>query len=189
MKAQTNQLQKMSQTLESSGFTPRQSNAVIESVALAMQTFAVTPEVLDQVLDNRLGRLKKEILAEVPSRAEFKQQGKDLRGAIKERDNDIKDLRAEVKEQGKDIKDLNKSMNHAFEQRDDTIKDLNKSVNHAFEKRDDDIKDVRGDIKDLNQSIIRLERTMMESNRKTRRYWLGFSLALLGTVATIVAAG
>ena len=179
MKAQTNQLQKMSQTLESSGFTPRQSNAVIESVALAMQTFAVTPEVLDQVLDQRIDKVMDAI----------KEQGKDLRGAIKERDNDIKDLRAEVKEQGKDIKDLNKSMNHAFEQRDDTIKDLNKSVNHAFEKRDDDIKDVRGDIKDLNQSIIRLERTMMESNRKTRRYWLGFSLALLGTVATIVAAG
>ena len=93
MEAQIEQVQQMSQTLESSGFSPQQSNAVIKSVALAMQTFAVTPEVLDQVLDRRLGQLKTEILAEVPSRADFNKQGDD------------------IKEQGRDIKDLNKSMN------------------------------------------------------------------------------
>ena len=119
----------MSQTLESSGFSPRQSNAVIESVALAMQTFAVTPEVLDQVLDQRIDKVMDAL--------------KDVRG---------------------DIKDLNTSMNRAFEKRD-------------------------GDIKDLNKSIMHLERTMVENDRRTRRYWMGFSLALLGTVATIVAAG
>ena len=111
----------MSRTLESSGFSPQQSNAVIKSVALAMQTFAVTPEVLDRVLDRRLGQLKTEILAEVPSRADFKEQG-------------------------------------------DEIKDLNKSIN-------------------------RLERTMMESNRKTLFYSLGFSLALFGTLATLITIG
>ena len=47
MKAQAEQLAKMSETLESSGFSRPQSNAVIESVALAMETFAVTPEILD----------------------------------------------------------------------------------------------------------------------------------------------
>ena len=83
MEAQIEQLQLMSQTLESSGFSPQQSNAVIKSVALAMQTFAVTPEVLDQVLDRRLGQLKTElkaeILAEVPSRAELNEQRRDIK--------------------------------------------------------------------------------------------------------------
>ena len=118
METQIEQVQLMSQTLESSGFSPQQSNAVIKSVALAMQTFAVTPEVLDQVLDRRLGQLKTElkteILAEVPSREEFK---------------------------------------------------------------------------DLNKSINRLERTMMESNRKTLFYSLGFSLALFGALATLITIG
>ena len=41
----------MSETLESSGFSRAQSNAVIESVALAMETFAVTPEMLDARID------------------------------------------------------------------------------------------------------------------------------------------
>ena len=51
MKAQAEQLAKMSETLESSGFNRPQSNAVIESVALAMETFAVTPEMLDARID------------------------------------------------------------------------------------------------------------------------------------------
>ena len=51
MKAQAEQLAKMSETLESSGFSGTQSNAVIESVALAMETFAVTPEILDARID------------------------------------------------------------------------------------------------------------------------------------------
>ena len=48
MKTQTEQLQHMSQTPTSAVFTRRQSNAVIEFVALAMQTFAIAPEMLDQ---------------------------------------------------------------------------------------------------------------------------------------------
>ncbi len=51
MKAQAEQIAKMSETLESSGFSRPQSNAVIESVALAMETFAVTPEMLDARID------------------------------------------------------------------------------------------------------------------------------------------
>ena len=60
MKAQAEQLAKMSETLESSGFSRPQSNAVIESVALAMETFAVTPELLDDrfgKLDDRFGKV------------------------------------------------------------------------------------------------------------------------------------
>ena len=54
MKAQVNQLEAMSQTLESSGFTRHQSDAVIKSVAQAMETFAVTPAVLDSRIDKVL---------------------------------------------------------------------------------------------------------------------------------------
>ena len=51
VKAQAEQLAKMSEILESSGFSRTQSYAVIESVALAMETFAVTPEILDARID------------------------------------------------------------------------------------------------------------------------------------------
>ena len=105
MNAQVERLQEVSQTLESSGFSRQQSDAVIKSVALAMQTFAVTPDVLDRRIDKVMDA---------------------------------------IKEQGEDIKDLNKS-------------------------------------------IVRLERTVMESNRKTLRYSMGFSLALFGAVATLIA--
>ncbi len=53
MKAQAEQLRIMSETMTSSGFDQRQSNAVIESVALAMETFAVTPEVLETRLEKQ----------------------------------------------------------------------------------------------------------------------------------------
>ena len=95
MKAQTEQLQQMSQTVEISGFSRRQSSAVIESVALAMQTFAVTPEVLDQRIDKVMDAIK--------------EQGRDLRGDIEKRDDDIKDLRGDVKDLKKDMDELSKS--------------------------------------------------------------------------------
>ena len=66
MKAQAEQLSKMSQTLESSGFSRPQSNAVIEAVALAMETFAVTPEILDARIDG----LRDEMNARFAAQAE-----------------------------------------------------------------------------------------------------------------------
>ena len=48
MKAQVRQIETMSETLISAGFSKEKSNAVITSIALAMETFAVTPEVLDE---------------------------------------------------------------------------------------------------------------------------------------------
>ncbi len=61
MKAQVNQLQNMSETLESSGFSRHQSDAVIESVALAMETFAVTPEILETRLKEHTEQILKVI--------------------------------------------------------------------------------------------------------------------------------
>ena len=64
MKAQVDQLNTMSETLESSGFTPRQSNAVIESVALAMETFAVTPKLLEDRLEEHTEQILKVVRAQ-----------------------------------------------------------------------------------------------------------------------------
>ena len=54
----------MSETLESSGFAPRQSNAVIESVAPAMETFAVTPKLLEERLEMHTAQILKVVRAE-----------------------------------------------------------------------------------------------------------------------------
>ena len=51
MKAQVRQIETMSETLISTGFSKEKSNAVITSIALAMETFAVTPEVLDERIE------------------------------------------------------------------------------------------------------------------------------------------
>ncbi len=68
----------MSETLQSANFTKHQSDAVIESVALAMQTFAVTPKLLD----DRLAKL----------REEWKQDLKGHKDDINARLDDIQDL-------------------------------------------------------------------------------------------------
>ena len=111
MKAQTEQLAKMSETLESSGFSRPQSNAVIESVALAMETFAVTPELLDDrvsKLDDRIDTLREEMYALFAAQA--------------------------------------------------------------------------GDIKDLRQSVDRLNQTMFDFQQSVMRYMMVFTLLLLGAV-------
>ena len=64
MKAQVDQLNTMSETLETSGFTPRQSNAVIESVALAMETFAVTPKLLEERLEKHTEQILQVVRAQ-----------------------------------------------------------------------------------------------------------------------------
>ncbi len=51
MKAHVEQIEVMSETLESAGFSNEKSNAIIKSVALAMETFAVTPEMLDERIE------------------------------------------------------------------------------------------------------------------------------------------
>ena len=73
MKAHAEQLAKMSETLESSGFSRTQSNAVIESVAMAMETFAVTPEMLDERIDGLRDEMN----------AQFAAQGKEIKNLSK----------------------------------------------------------------------------------------------------------
>lgn len=51
----------MSETLESANFTPEQSKALVESMALSMKTFAVTPELLDDRLGKQRHEWKRDI--------------------------------------------------------------------------------------------------------------------------------
>ena len=75
MRSQVEQIAKMFHTLESAGFNRPQSNAVIESVALAMETFAVTPEILD----DRINGLRDEMNAQFAAQGE---EIKDLRKSV-----------------------------------------------------------------------------------------------------------
>ena len=89
MKAQVDQLTTMSETLQSAGFSQEQSNAVIKSVALAMEKFAVTPEILD----DRIGKVMEEM------RNQFAAQGEDIRAQ-----------REDIRTRGEDIKELQRSV-------------------------------------------------------------------------------
>lgn len=60
MEAQAETILRMSETLEGSELTRDQSVAVIESVALAMKTFSVTPEMLDDRLAKQSQELSQE---------------------------------------------------------------------------------------------------------------------------------
>ena len=60
MQAEAETILTMSETLESANFTRDQSDAFIQSTALAMKTFAVTPALLD----DRLSKLSLELRRE-----------------------------------------------------------------------------------------------------------------------------
>ena len=47
MEAQVEAVQRMTETLESSGIPRRQATAMVQSVAQAMETFSATPEILE----------------------------------------------------------------------------------------------------------------------------------------------
>lgn len=67
MQTEAETILKMSETLESAKFTRDQSDAFIQSMALAMKSFAVTPEVLDDRME-KLRREWKQDLVEVNKR-------------------------------------------------------------------------------------------------------------------------
>ena len=103
MQAEAETIRKMSETLESVSFTRDQSDAFIQSMALAMKTFAVTPEILDSrlaehrkdsnrrfdTLDQRLEEHKRDSnqrLDEIPK----------LRDAVHELKNSMHELQRSV---------------------------------------------------------------------------------------------
>lgn len=61
MQTEAETILKMSETLEGADFTSDQSKAFIESVALSMKTFAVTPELLDDRLAKQRSEWKRDL--------------------------------------------------------------------------------------------------------------------------------
>ena len=61
MQSEAEAILEMSETLESANFTRDQSDAFIQSMALAMNTFAVTPKILDDRLEKQRGEWKEDL--------------------------------------------------------------------------------------------------------------------------------
>ncbi len=99
----------MSETLESANFTRDQSHAFIRSVALAMGTFAVTPELLD----DRLNKL----------RGEWKRDLKEHKDDSNERFDNLDEQFAEQKKTVEELKDT------VYELKD-SMHDLKRSLLH-----------------------------------------------------------
>ena len=183
MKAQVERVHKMSQTLESSGFSKQQSDAVIQSMGLAMQTFGVTPEMLDERIDKVMNAFKKRD-------DEIRNVNTTMSNAFDKRDGEIKDVRGE-------IRNLNTTMNNGFEKRDDEIKDvrgeirnlntnLNTTMNNAFDKRDGEIKDVRGEIKDLNTTMNSMQRTLHDHLHSSLVHMRVFTLVIVAATLAVL---
>ena len=61
MQSKAEAILEMSETLESANFTRDQSDAFIQSIALAMKTFAITPQVLDDRLEKQRREWKEDL--------------------------------------------------------------------------------------------------------------------------------
>ena len=72
MQSEAEAILEMSETLESANFTRDQSDAFIQSIALAMKTFAVTPQVLDDRLEKQRREWKEDLAEQKNSIDELK---------------------------------------------------------------------------------------------------------------------
>ena len=141
MKAQVNQLEAMSQTLESSGFTRHQSDAVIKSVAQAMETFAVTPAVLDSRIDKVLEL--------------FRGQNADIKGMqrdIASLQGDVSTLQDGQEEMRTDIRELQDGQKE--------IRGEQKIIRRDLDSLREGQNEMRGDIKSLEKSMLALQKSV-----------------------------
>ena len=93
MHAEAETIRKMSETLESANFTRDQSDAFIQSIALAMKTFAVTPQVLDDRLEKQRREWKEDLGQVNKNLAEQKKSLEEL----KKTDDELKDTMHDLK--------------------------------------------------------------------------------------------
>ena len=144
----------MSETLESAGFSRKQSTAVVKSVARAMQTFSVTPEVLETHFSRHSGEVsrmfsdhKDEMLALFTSHKDetlalFTNHKDETQQALSDHKSEMKQLFAEHKA----------------------------DTNRRFDNVDEELRDLRNDMHAFQRSMTRL-------------FW-GFTLLVLGTALT-----
>ena len=101
MKNQLDQIKIMSNTLERSGFTEEQPVAIIETVAVAIETFGVTPEILDDRI-NRVMDFVREQVGELKAQiADVRTEGRKQYGELKAQ---IADVRTEGGKQYGELK-------------------------------------------------------------------------------------
>ncbi len=96
MQAEAETILEMSETLQSANFTKDQSDAFIQSVALAMSTFAVTPELLDGRLANLRQEWKKDLTEQKATIDELKGTVDELKGNVDGLKDTMHDLRRSV---------------------------------------------------------------------------------------------
>ena len=155
MQAEAETIHKMAETLESANFTRDQSDAFIQSVALAMKTFAVTPKVLD----NRLDNLSREL------RREWKQDLAGVSNLLKEHKDD-----SNRRFDGLDAR-LGEYKDDTNRRLDENKKDSNQRFNN-LDKRLDEIPKLRDSIDELKNTTHELQRSLLQ-------YLLGFTLVIL----------
>ena len=162
MKAQVNQLEAMSQTLESSGFTRHQSDAVIKSVAQAMETFAVTPAVLDSRIDKVLELFRgqnAEIKGMQRDIASLQGDVSALQGNVSALQGNVSALQEGQEEMRGDIRGLQdgqKEIRGDIRELRSEQKIMRRDIDSLREGQDE----IRGDIKGLDKSMIALQKSV-----------------------------
>ena len=155
MQAEAETIRKMSETLESANFTRDQSDAFIQSMALAMKTFAVTPQVLDDRLDNLSGELRRE----------WKQDLAGVSNLLQEHKNESN---RRFDSLTKSLDEHKKDSNRNFDSLDARLGEHKNETNQRLDE-----------IPKLRDSIDELKNSMHELQRSVMNYFLGFTLVIL----------
>ena len=168
MEPQVEALQHMSETLESSGFSRKQSTAVVKSVARAMQTFSVTPEILETHFSKHRDEVSRMFS---DHKGEMQIQFSDFKGEMQIQFSDFKgEMKQLFAEHKTDTNRRFDSVNKRFD-----------SVDSRFDKVDKRFDSVEEELRDLRRDMHALQRSM------TRFFW-GFTLLVLGTALTALVA-
>ena len=174
MKAQVKRINDMSAALEHTGFSRQQSKAVIETVASAMETFAVTPEILE----TRLNAHTKEILRVV--RREFGVQRKDMAAHRRETADHGKILQQHtetLKQHGEILQQHTETLRQHGEilrQHGEILGQHGETLRHNGES-----------IAELQRSFLVLKSDMLDFQRNMTRTLMSFIILLLTAVLGI----
>ncbi len=163
MHAEVETIREMSETLESANFGRDQSDAFIQSVALAMKTFAVTPKVLDE----RLAELRREW------KQDFSEYKSETNQRLDRMDNRLDQQKGAIDELKESVGGLKES-----------VGGLKESVGGLK----DSIDGLKSDVDGLKSDVDGLKDTMHSLQRSLLGYLLGFTLVILaGLLGTLGA--
>ena len=114
MQAQVEQIDTVTEALEKSGFDEQQASALARAMGIIVQQVAVTPNMLDELLDERLHQTKEEILLEVRAQGrKIKAHGRDIRDlkkSMRHLEEDMRALRDDMRSLFKDCESFQRTM-------------------------------------------------------------------------------